>query len=69
MIVRLQRSATGDGPWMLNDRTGLVVDFLDATPELEAMMEGAVGFFDAARTDTGWDVRSRVADAGWGQLV
>jgi hypothetical protein len=66
MIVKLQRPLGDNGiaPWLLYNVDG-AADFIDPTPELRGMMDGAYAYFEAEPTGTGWDIRARVMDQGW----
>lgn len=67
MIVKLERPQTedGQGPWKILDRSG-VIGTVDASPELQSMMETASGFFEIELIENEvWDFVRRVDDQVW----
>ncbi len=66
MIVKLKRPEDDDGhaPWVVYDQEELL-DFIDPTPELRAMMETESGYFEAEPQIDGWTLKRRVADRHW----
>lgn len=64
MIIHLQRSTTGEGPWLLDNGADMV-DFIRPTPELAQMMDTTGGYFHAERTEEGWRIGDRAPDQVW----
>jgi hypothetical protein len=65
MIVKMKRPADDSaGPWVVYDEEELL-DFIDPTPELQAMMPGLSGFFEVEPTANGWNVKKVAPTPAW----